>query len=92
MANMFWYNFTFDMNESSTEPDFAKITYTGIGQTLAVNANSGSVRIDTIRVNAIGSAGEVFLDELYIGGNTLPEPATLAFLALGGLVMLRRRR
>jgi hypothetical protein len=50
---------------------------------VGVNADGQPVITGMGYINAVGTRGFVI---------TVPEPATLAFLALGGLAMLRRRR
>jgi hypothetical protein len=39
-----------------------------------------------------GGSGYAHIDNVAVGGTVVPEPATLGFLALGGLALLRRRR
>jgi len=39
-----------------------------------------------------GSGGKVFIDDLTINGEVIPEPASLALLGLGAMVVVRRRK
>ena len=36
--------------------------------------------------------GEAYWDNIVIQGTSIPEPATLTLLAIGGLALIRRRR
>ena len=51
-----------------------------------------SVAFDEIRVLADGFNGGWGLDDITLAGKAVPEPATLALVGLGVLLVVRKRR
>ena len=55
------------------------------------SADAYTLRFSTS--NPLGGDSSTLIDDVHlIFANEIPEPATLALLALGGLALLRRRR
>ena len=77
-------------NDLSVNYDGANLTVTGgpvsIGP-LAVSLPDGGVGLFSRAVDA-----QWFWDDFHLEGTLVPEPATVIFVALGGLCALRRRR
>jgi hypothetical protein len=55
-------------------------------------SSSGLPQIQYVRLNGVGIDSGVRLDGVFANAAAVPEPASLAVLATGALVMLRRRR
>lgn len=70
--------------------DRVSITYNGAQSIFAENwSQTGAVDIGALDLySGTGTASDGYFDNI----NLTPEPAALSFLALGGLVLLRRRR
>ncbi len=82
--------------------------YVGVGSTfnnidLAIDPSAlgsgfdtvswGEYNVNPITGTGIGIAGGTSADDVWVlGGDVVPEPATLGLLCLGGLVLARRRR
>jgi len=74
------YHFSFDLSSISALNNAANI-YFRLAVASTVSANGGTV----------ATAGTSRLDNVVIGGTVIPEPTSLALIALGALSLIRRR-
>jgi len=88
----------YDTNDSTWK---AYIHYmfggTGSGQTVALAIDPSTVGFDTVSYNMMNAgqnpSGTLRYDDVWVaGGQVTPEPTTVGLLAIGGLLLARRRR
>jgi len=71
---------------------------TGTSQTVALAIDPSTVGFDTVSYNMLNatrnpSGGPLRYDDVWVaGGQVTPEPTTVGLLAIGGLLLARRRR
>ena len=81
-------NLHFDLEEMDVSPDDTEFTLTGM-----LNDGTQVEGSDAISIIQLGNAvEEVFLTGVELSDTVIPEPATLALLAIGGLALIRQRK
>jgi len=80
-----------DANDGINYPTTPSSGYTSLGTFGSVASVFDSVSIASTQ-NFGGGQAAIHFDNVVATGDAIPEPASLAFLGLGGIMMLKRRR